>query len=72
MTGPRTHRLTLADAVIGVREYHTPSSEPSIVFLPALGVPIGYYEPLFQAWTRHVIGVEWRGMPESRDRKSVV
>ena len=66
VTDTRTHRIPLDDAVIGVREYHAPSSGASIVFLPALGVPIGYYEPLFQAWARHVIGVEWRGMPESR------
>jgi predicted alpha/beta hydrolase len=38
------------------------------VFLPALGVPVAYYRPLFRAWAtdgRHVVGVELRGMPQS-------
>lgn len=62
----RLHRVAVSGAHVGVREYGTPSAEPSIVFLPALGVPLGYYDNLLGSWRRHVIGVEWRGMPESR------
>ncbi|MFG1605044.1 alpha/beta fold hydrolase [Actinoplanes sp. NPDC049265] len=51
---------------IGVREYGTPDARPSVVFLPAMGVPLSYYHRLLAAWPRHVIAVEWRGMPESR------
>ncbi|WP_165829744.1 alpha/beta fold hydrolase [Amnibacterium flavum] len=41
---------------------------PSVLFLPALGVPLGYYGPLFEAWAgrgRAVFGAETRGMPLS-------
>ncbi|MET0494675.1 MAG: alpha/beta fold hydrolase [Actinoplanes sp.] len=40
----------------------------TIVFLPALGVPLSYYSRLFDVWTgdgRQVIGVEHRGQPWS-------
>jgi predicted alpha/beta hydrolase len=45
-----------------------PGRSASIVFLPALGVPLAYYDRLFAAWTasgRHVVGVELRGGPKS-------
>jgi predicted alpha/beta hydrolase len=59
------HRVDVGEIQIGVREYGTPGPEPSVVFLPAMGVPLGYYDRLLTAWPRHVIAVEWRGMPES-------
>ncbi|MEV6630398.1 alpha/beta fold hydrolase [Actinoplanes sp. NPDC051470] len=62
----QTHRLDVDGVQVGVREYGEPGAGPSVVFLPAMGVPLRYYEPLFEAWPRHVIGVEWRGQPESR------
>jgi len=40
----------------------------TIVFLPALGVPLSYYSRLFAVWTgdgRKVVGVEHRGQPMS-------
>ncbi len=40
----------------------------TIVFLPALGVPLSYYSRLFEVWTgdgRQVVGVENRGQPRS-------
>ena len=40
----------------------------TIVFLPALGVPLSYYTRLFDVWTaegRQVVGVEHRGQPLS-------
>ena len=45
-----------------------PAGDPSatIVFLPALGVPLTYYTPLLDAWAdagRRVVGVEHRGQP---------
>jgi predicted alpha/beta hydrolase len=45
--------------------------QATIVFLPALGVPIAYYEPLLSAWAqggRHVVAAETRGMPSSSPR----
>jgi len=45
------------------------AAEPfTIVFLPALGVPLSYYTRLFDVWTgdgRQVVGVEHRGQPMS-------
>jgi len=53
-------------------DVHEPSSpgrsSTTIVFRPALGVPLGYCTPLFEAWTargRRVIGVENRGQSRS-------
>lgn len=51
-----------------VEEYGTPGAAASVVFLPALGVPVAYYRPTFETWAargRHVVGVELRGMPRS-------
>ena len=46
------------------------ATEPAttVVFLPALGVPLTYYARLFDVWVsggRHVVGVEHRGQPMS-------
>ncbi|GAA3600591.1 hypothetical protein GCM10022223_15270 [Kineosporia mesophila] len=50
-------------------EIHGSGDAPvTVVFLPALGVPLGYYAPLFEAWVRRgrqVVGVENRGQPLS-------
>ncbi|GLY98555.1 hypothetical protein [Actinoplanes sp. NBRC 103695] len=40
----------------------------TVVFLPALGVPLSYYTLLLDAWAaegRRVVGVEHRGQPAS-------
>jgi predicted alpha/beta hydrolase len=40
----------------------------TVVFLPALGVPLSYYARLFDVWTasgRRVVGIEHRGQPMS-------
>lgn len=65
---PKDHRIAIGDVVIGMREYGRSSSKPSLVFLPALGVPLRYYDKLLRLWAargRHVLSMEWRGMPES-------
>ncbi len=52
-------------------EIHRPDGveQPlTMVFLPALGVPLSYYARLFEVWTgdgRQVVGVENRGQPMS-------
>jgi predicted alpha/beta hydrolase len=41
-----------------------PETPSTIVFLPALGVPLAYYARLFEVWTaegQRVVGVEHRG-----------
>ena len=66
---PRVHPVPSADGVtLTVEEWGTPGPAASVVFLPALGVPVAYYRALFTAWAaagRHVVGVELRGMPQS-------
>ncbi|WP_433720610.1 alpha/beta fold hydrolase [Actinoplanes sp. CA-051413] len=66
---PRVHPVPSTDGVtLTVEEYGEPGRAASVVFLPALGVPVAYYGPLFRAWAaagRHVVGVELRGMPQS-------
>ncbi|AGL19895.1 alpha/beta fold hydrolase [Actinoplanes sp. N902-109] len=66
---PLVHPVTSSDGVtLTVEEYGVPGDAASIVFLPALGVPLGYYRKFLTAWAarnRHVIGVELRGMPQS-------
>lgn len=66
---PRLHPVSPADGVtLTLEEYGRPGAAASIVFLPALGVPLAYYRKLFAAWAargRHVVGVELRGMPLS-------
>lgn len=51
-----------------VREPAGAERPPAIVFLPALGVPLSYYDRLFDVWAgdgRRVVGVEHRGQPMS-------
>jgi predicted alpha/beta hydrolase len=66
---PRTQSVRSADGLaLTVEEHGTPGAGASVVFLPALGVPLIYYRPLLEAWAargRHVTGVELRGMPRS-------
>ena len=66
---PRVHPVPSTDGVtLTVEEYGEPGPAASVVFLPALGVPLAYYGRLFRAWAaagRHVVGVELRGMPGS-------
>jgi predicted alpha/beta hydrolase len=55
---------------VGYELRKPPDSEQpfTIVFLPALGVPLSYYTRLFDVWTaagRQVVGVEHRGQPMS-------
>jgi predicted alpha/beta hydrolase len=66
---PRVHPVSSTDGqTLTIEEYGAPGPSASLVFLPALGVPVAYYRPLFEAWVargRHVVGVELRGMPRS-------
>jgi predicted alpha/beta hydrolase len=66
---PLVHPVSSSDGVtLTVEEYGVPGTAASIVFLPALGVPLGYYRKFLTAWAgqgRHVVGVELRGMPRS-------
>ncbi|MFI5491481.1 alpha/beta fold hydrolase [Actinoplanes sp. NPDC051859] len=66
---PRTHPVITSDGLtLTVEEYGVPGEAASIVFLPALGVPLGYYRKMFDTWAdrgRHLVGVELRGMPQS-------
>ncbi|MEV4702208.1 alpha/beta fold hydrolase [Actinoplanes sp. NPDC049316] len=66
---PRIHPVAAPDGVtLTVEEYGRPGPRASIVFLPALGVPLAYYRRFFDAWAargRHLVGVELRGMPQS-------
>jgi predicted alpha/beta hydrolase len=53
---------------VEVREPAGSGNPDTIVFLPALGVPLSYYAPLFDVWTaagHRVVGVEHRGQPMS-------
>jgi predicted alpha/beta hydrolase len=70
MSGPQLHRVESVGAVLAVEEYGRAylGARTSLIFLPALGVPISYYRPMFEHWAareRHLIGVELRGMPQS-------
>lgn len=70
-------RVPSAGAFLAVQHYGPAHDQPGdqpgdgsepILFLPALGVPLGYYRPLFDSWAargRHVFGAETRGMPLS-------
>lgn len=47
------------------RAYRAPG-RASVLFVPALGVPIGYYADMLARWSqagRHIVAVEQRGMP---------
>lgn len=53
---------------IGYRVSGAEQAPTTVVFLPALGVPLAYYAYLISAWTsagHQVIGVENRGQPLS-------
>jgi predicted alpha/beta hydrolase len=69
--GPRVHRIAAPDeTTLGVEEYGVASEtgRATVVFLPAMGVPLAYYRPMLQHWAgrpRHLVGLEWRGMPQS-------
>jgi predicted alpha/beta hydrolase len=66
---PRVHPVASTNGLtLTVEEFGAPGPSASLVFLPALGVPVTYYRPLFETWAargRHVVGVELRGMPRS-------
>jgi predicted alpha/beta hydrolase len=66
---PLVHPVHSSDGLtLTVEEYGTPSAAASVVFLPALGVPVAYYRRMFETWAargRHIVGVELRGMPRS-------
>lgn len=54
---------------IGVVEHLPPESDrrsAPVLFVPALGVPLGYYSRMLSAWAgsgRRIVAVELRGMP---------
>lgn len=67
---PSTTTVTSRDGTrIGVVEHGRPqrsSDRPSVLFLPALGVPVGYDADMLAQWSRagrHIVAVELRGMP---------
>ncbi|KQQ05864.1 MULTISPECIES: alpha/beta fold hydrolase [unclassified Rathayibacter] len=68
---PVAHR-TIEGSPARFVEYGEPGGRPSVLFVPALGVPLGYYGDLLAAWSargRHVVAVELRGMPHSSVRE---
>lgn len=67
---PIVHQVRPAGATVAVAEYGRADrdSGPTVVFLPALGVPLSYYGRFLASWAdrgRHVLGVELRGGPQS-------
>lgn len=69
---PITDRVASRDgAILGIQQYgseHRTAAATSILFIPALGVPIGYYRGMFSDWAargRHIVAVELRGTPQS-------
>ena len=61
-------RITAADGHETELEVIGSAADPALLFLPALGVPVSYYEPvlaLLSAPGYHVHGLELRGMPNS-------
>lgn len=55
---------------VGAR--HHDADAPLVVFLPALGVPLGFYSRLLAGWAAKgysVLGIEHRGMPLSPVRR---
>jgi predicted alpha/beta hydrolase len=68
---PHVHRVGAAGGSIAVEEYgraHRGADAATVLFLPALGVPLSYYRRLLAGWAargRHVLGVELRGGPQS-------
>ena len=73
------HRITAADGTTTVVDEYAPGDAgggasaaadagAAVFFLPALGVPIGYYRPLFEkvaARGIRIFGIEFRGRPRS-------
>ena len=68
---PGRHLITSGAVTVTVEEYgraHRGAGRTSVVFLPALGVPLSYYGKFLEGWAaqgRHVLGVEHRGGPQS-------
>lgn len=69
-SAPITTSVSSRDGTrIGVMKFgRTPQAAPAptLVFLPALGVPLGYYSGMLEHWShtgRHIVAVEQRGMP---------
>jgi predicted alpha/beta hydrolase len=68
---PQVHRVASDGLTLTVEEYgrqHRDGGAASVVFLPALGVPLSYYRRFLERWAdqgRHVLGVELRGGPQS-------
>ncbi|MEX6465974.1 hypothetical protein AB6N35_16815 [Dietzia cinnamea] len=69
-SAPITTSVSSRDGTrIGVMKFgRTPQAAPAptLVFLPALGVPLGYYSGMLKHWShtgRHIVAVEQRGMP---------
>ena len=63
----RSLAVTAADGATTVVEVYGSVGAP-VLFLPGLGVPIGYYAPFLTAWAAHgfvVHALELRGMPQS-------
>jgi predicted alpha/beta hydrolase len=67
-----TDQVTSRDgAILGIEQYgseHRNAAAASVLFIPALGVPIGYYRGMLSDWAargRHIVAVELRGMPQS-------
>ena len=61
-------RVTAADGHETELEVFGSAADPALLFLPALGVPISYYEPFLAQLASvgfHVHGLELRGMPHS-------
>lgn len=63
----RARQVRLRDGVaVSVVEFGMPSSTAaSLLFVPALGVPLSYYGPLLTQWCergRHIVAVEQRGV----------
>ena len=63
------HSVRSGDVLLALDEDGEPRDDrPSVLLLPALGVPLDYYRPVLRAWAlrgRHVLGLELRGMPRS-------
>jgi predicted alpha/beta hydrolase len=69
MTEPRTIPVASPDGATSVLEEYGPlDAERTVLFLPALGVPLSYYRPFFELWGdagEHVFALELRGQPQS-------
>jgi predicted alpha/beta hydrolase len=62
------HPIAAPDGTRTVLDEYGPAGARAVLFLPALGVPIGYYEPLFETAAARGIrlfGLELRGRPRS-------